>query len=890
MVAITGITAVPNPVCSGAPFTLQVNTNLPVGTAAYSVNWNDGNMDNLLSHYYTTTGTNDLVFTPVVTISAANGCPGSFTKTAPAITVKPAPAAVLSPNGPLGYCSTGTAVPPVLTATATTGSAASVSFAWAVSGNPLSLPPGTTAVTATQTGSYTVTVTNSVSGCSAVSNTVSVYDNCVGSGGNGGSTGGNSGGGGCSFPTVSLSYTNHCGQLTLTPTLTGSTGGGGGVWSTVSPHISGLVTDASTGDIGTATALAAGEYTFDFTFTLPSGCAQAYHLNVVVPYLPDLRTGMACNAANNGYAIGLYDHSTEYAPGISGAVTHSYYSVPASVITVGPGGLTAAANQAAASTVTYYEVIQDGTHPACTSSVQVTTPPLPQVHVFLYPDNTYMPGCVEDVAFQLGYTILSGTITSYMWKFGDHSENASDTIPMGKTYAATGIKNPALTVADLYGCWAADSVPITVVANHLSGGMDALPNPTCQGNPVTLTFNSGGISTPTAYSWYDLTTLLAVTPGNTYQVFTPGGYHVVGTDGYGCRIATDLLPVDVLQVPPVSVAGKAGACVGQSFTLTTQHYGAGYAYQWYRDGNPAGTGISLPQVLSAAGPYVYTVAITDLATGCQRMSAPFTVTVSPRPPVPDLSFDIRNCDPYLVELAATGGAPTGTYNWSNGMSGNPILTPTGGPYQLTYTAPNGCVLENTIRVPKSPQEYMWVFPTGCFCQKQEIKNPYLIGPIFPMEYWAWLKGGSIDQDGSNMVHNNPIFPATTYNLVLDNGWCSLTSGDMYYMNDDTCKLLPVGKGNRPAPPPTLTLSGENRLAVSPNPAAQTATAAFSVAPGAADRSIEVVDMLGRRLQHHPLPTEQGSLRLPLNGYAAGLYQILLRRNGVVVQSVRLSVR
>lgn len=872
---ITAIAVLPNDtICSDIPITLDVTTSVPITSGTFIVNWGDGPAMTYaypaaLTHVYTTTGISvNMTFTPVVTLIDANECLGSVTANAPTITVKPAPVAVVSPGGNISHCGVFSAE--TLVATVTTGIGGSETYDWntpTVGSDPGNVPVNNLA---NAYGNYSVTVTNSISGCSSTSNMVTIVENC-----SGGSSSGDSCGAG---PSVSLlADTAHCGAISVTATV------GAGSWGYEWLLPTGVtLTGTPSATSLTASTTVAGVYTIRYKVFFDSlGCYKIHHINVLVPYIPDLRYAISCNQVGSNYKITLFDHSTEYP--LTGITARTYYQAGTAITGFGTNPLSVDVYQAAGDTVTYVQEISRPGFAPCYDTIVVSTPAFPAVSVFMDTSNVYMPGCEKDVAFQITH-IETGTITSHLWTFGDLSLNASDISPIGKVYDAPSspLYFPTLRVTDLYGCYAEGSVSIEVKADPYTAQLDVIGSPACQGDPVTLQYNNLGTGSPGTYTWYQESTPLFTGAATTYNVFQPGGYWVLGTDGNGCRVQSDMKPVVIHQVPPVSIMGNTGACIDQLFTLTTQDYGAGYTYLW--SGAAAGAGTSLPQTIATPGAYTYYVTITHTATGCSQISPAFTVTISPPPAAPTLSFNIMDCDPYQVELTAVG-AP-GTYNWSNGSSGTPIYTPFGGDYQVTLTDTNGCVVQNSITVPKSLEEYIWIFPTGCFCRQQEA---YVIGPILPLG-WGWMKDGSFDVAGSGYMPPYWLTPGHTYNMYLSNAWCDLTSDDMYYMSD-TCDNLPGGgiNRNKPYDDKPSDRKQESRLEVSPNPADHYAMAHFSVAAGSQARSIELVDMTGRVLQQHPLAVETGSIRLSLGGYASGMYHVVLRRDGAVAQTVKLSV-
>lgn len=865
-ITVTLATGQNDTVCSGTPITFTVNPSYPISSAT-STNWQwgDGPLVTTpgftpgppynFTHTYITDGnTAPVGYTPSITIIDANGCIGSVNAVAPTVTIMPRPIALVSPSGPLVHCGTGWSE--TLNATVTTGIGGSNTFNWTPSGT------GPTIVTGSY-GNYSVTVTNSVFGCSSTSNTVSIVQNC-------------GPGPGCGPPpTVTLNVLKNCGSFTVNATVVGSTTGTP-TWS----YGAGVTPTGSSPTAFNGTVNVAGMYTIGYTVYYMTGstlCQYTQTINVTIPYLPDLRYDITCNQPGSNYKVTLYDHSTLYPPGST--ITRNYYNSSWSLI---GSGATATAFVAGGTTAVFYEIIQGGGNPPCTSSVSVVIPSFPVASFNLLP-GIPNPGCVADVAFNFNNTSTPTSPPapmplSCLWDFGGGAQNMI--YNAGRVYSTPYNGPVTLTVKDQYGCTSSASMNIIANANPYSGTMTAAPNPTCQGNPVTLSFGSTGISTPTTYTWYEQSNPLFTTATSTYNVFAPGGYWVKAGNQFGCIIESNLIAVDIKQVPPISINGDNTQCLNSAFTLSTQTY-AGATYVWTRVGfGTVGTGTSISQTLAPAGSYTYRVTMTY--NGCTRTSPDFIVVVSNPPAPPSISFNILNCNPYQVQLTASGAA--GTYNWNNGMSGTVINTPYGGPYQVTLTALNGCQSDNSIYVPKDPAEYLWVFPTGCFC-KLQIERPYVIGPIIPFSFWAWLKNGGIDQSGSGYMPNYYVSPGNIYNMQLNNGYCSVTSGDMYFESDTCRRLIP-----RPTGLNDFELGSDHvAMQLLPNPARDQVTVVFRFESSGGSKNIEMYDMIGRKLQSHTITEDEGRIVLPFDRIAAGMYQVVMRQNGKVVQQGKLSV-
>ena len=123
-----------------------------------------------------------------------------------------------------------------------------------------------------------------------------------------------------------------------------------------------------------------------------------------------------------------------------------------------------------------------------------------------------------------------------------------------------------------------------------------------------------------------------------------------------------------------------------------------------------------------------------------------------------------------------------------------------------------------------------------------------------------------------------IFTATIY---MDTGDCTVT--DSIWVG---CDGVPAGKsnGNR---------AQNINLRLAPNPAQHSTMITYQFATlGENDesRTVEVYDLTGRRLAiHHAGKEETGNWNLSLDNFTAGIYQVVLRQQGKVVATTRLSV-
>ncbi len=848
-------------VCSGSPITLQLVPSYPV-TSATSVSWEWGNgtevfngpaFATLYGHVYNTTGSSSqATFHPVVTIKDPNGCLGTVTAAGPTIYVKPAPVAYVSPEGPIAHCG---AFTQQLTATITNGIGGSNTFAWTPAA------PNSPVITTSNLGFYSVVVSNS-NGCSSTSNIVQIKNGCPKA----------PCGPGIS-PAIVLTGSNNCGNINVHAAVSGPVMS----YEWIYPASTTLV-GAPTATNLNASFTQAGNYQFDYMAYYRNNagdtCVVDSAIIVLVPYMADMRYEIACNQTGGNYKVTLADRSSLY-PGIT--LNQTYYN--SSWVNLG-SGLSASTNVAGGTTNTYYMVIRDAAmlHPACTTSVTITLPQFPVAAFDTYDDPV---GCVGN-AFNF-WNNSTGDNLSYLWNYGTAQ---SQGYTGGVVYTTPYINSPVtLTVTDKYGCTSSQSKLITANANPYTGTVSASPNQVCQGTAVNLAYvpATGGFPT-NSYTWYreNAAVYSAMAPTSSYAVMDPGGYWIKAIGIYGCIAKTNTVAVEIKQVPAASITGNTKQCANVPFTLRTDSV-AGATYVWAAPGMLIPTSVPrLEQNIGTPGNYNYTVTVT--LNGCSRTSGVFPLTVNSTPASPVVSVDIA-CDPYRVFLTASGPAE-GTYNWSNGGYGSAIETYQGGSYQVVYTDTNGCKSDlSTINVPKDPATYLWIFPKGCFCGLR-LGKTYMIGPIVPFQEWAWLEDGNVSVSGNGMMPPYYPTPGHTYNMLLDNGYCKVESDPMYIDNEGCGRPIE----NRPSAELSLIrtgLSAGSMMQLKPNPAREATTVVYGFTQGSRDRYIEVYDVVGRRLQVHTVTADRGELVLPMSQYGAGMYQVVMKENGITVQQGKL---
>ena len=478
-------------------------------------------------------------------------------------------------------------------------------------------------ISVSQSGVYTVTVTNT-DGCSATTNvTVTVNP----------------------LPNVSISCNNSFCQgdnATLT-----ATGANSYVWSNKSTN-------------ATITVGNAGTYTV--TGTDANGCSSTATKTITVnptyniPLTYSICQGESYNFyGQNLTTAGTYTHTLQTVNGCDSVLTLTLTvkSLPTPSIsgnsTICEGeSTTLTANGGATylwnngSTNNSISVSQNGVYTVTATNVEgcsaitsatVTVNPLPNVSIsgnssFCQGDNT---------------TLTVTGANSYVWNNG--STDASITVNNAGTYTVTG--------TDANGCSNIATKTVSV-------------NPTYN-TPLTQSICQGE-----SYNFYGQNLTTAGTYTHTLQTVN------------GCDSVLTLT-LTVKSLPTPSISGNTTLCDGENTTLTAN---GGATYLWSSG--------STNNTVSVSQSGVYTVTVTN-TDGCSATTN-VTVTVNPLPNV-SISGNNSFCQGDNATLTATGA---NTYVWNNSSSYTSITVNNAGTYTVTGTDANGCTNTATKTVTVNP--------------------------------------------------------------------------------------------------------------------------------------------------------------------------------------------
>lgn len=257
---------------------------------------------------------------------------------------------------------------------------------------------------------------------------------------------------------------------------------------------------------------------------------------------------------------------------------------------------------------------------------------------------------------------------SYSWGNTVSNTDTASNLSLG-TYT--------VTATDANGCSATASYNVTQ-PSALQLGTPAISQATCTvGGSITASVSGG---TPGyTYSWSN------GQAGATITNQPAGDYDVTITDANLCSItATYTIPAAPNVVTFDNALVTDVTCFGLnngSITVSVSGGSGGITITWSntQSGN----------TISALGPGVYSVTATDV-NGC---SASASYLISQPAPVTfgaPVIEDVTCFSAGEVDVTATGGTGTISYQWSNNQSGVPLTNVPAGTYSVTATDANSC--------------------------------------------------------------------------------------------------------------------------------------------------------------------------------------------------------
>jgi hypothetical protein len=414
-----------------------------------------------------------------------------------------------------------------------------------------------------------------------------------------------------------------------------------------------------------------------------------------------------------------------------------------------------------------------------------------------------------------GYTTASNAIGVTVNAID--SVNIADTICTGESLA---FGSQTLTTGGVYyetytniaGC---DSVvKLTLVENQLPTVTTmASADTVCMGGAVTLS-GQGAVT----YTWNN-----GVTDGVAFNPNQSSDYVVTGTDANGC-MDTDTVTVVVTAAPTptISIATPDSMlCDGEgtSFSSVITNGGQNFSYQWKRNGNNVGTGLSTYNSLSSStnhgdvitceltttgvcGTTIVSNAITISVSGIDAVSVNDTIctgeslvfgtqTLTSGGVYTETFTNIAGCD-SVVELtlienqlptvvASTSadtlcfgadvvlsGQGALTYTWNNGVVDGVAFTPNqSDSYVVTGVAANGCSNTDTVEVVISNDTLPTVqimTPDSMLCDGEGTSFSSIVTHGGQNINYQWKRNGN--NVGTGLTTYNSLSSSTNHGDVI----------------------------------------------------------------------------------------------------------------------------
>ncbi|MBP7808338.1 MAG: gliding motility-associated C-terminal domain-containing protein [Bacteroidia bacterium] len=589
--------------------------------------------------------------------SAVNGCTAQATVAALVNTVNPSPTAGTSGS----ITCNNTAI--TLTSTPSSG----VTYTWTAPGGS-SITGGVNSqnTTGSGAGTYTVRVTDAVNGCTNIATVAALINTTTPTGVGASATGSVT----CSTSTVSLNSS---------PT-------GGGTYTWTAPgggSITGGVNNQNT------TGSGAGTYTVVYQSSVNGCTAQAtaaVGFNTVAPTGISANTSGTVTCASTAINLGVTPTG----------LTYSWTAPAGSSIT--SGGTSSSATGSGGGT---YSVIVTGTN-GCSAPTAV----------IVANTNTTAPTQTAIASQSLTCSTSSVNITG----------NPSSGVLY--SWLGTGIVGPANTQTVNVVISGNYTLVVTNTANSCTSSAVAVvgtnttpPNALGSGSVsitcATPSVNLIGSASPSSCTVVWTGGVCAGATSYTASACSPGQYSMTVTNpANGCSSAAAVFTVVSNSNFPTATLANTGTitCINTSAQVVATTTASPVTYTWSGPGIVSGS--STPTINVNMGG-VYTLTLTNLLNGCVSVITNSVTNDNAAVTPTTAASSTITCNTTTVNMTATVGAGTYTYNWSGpGIVGTNTLSSAtsslGGTYNVTVTnTTNGCVGTATLSVTSSTN-----VPTG----------------------------------------------------------------------------------------------------------------------------------------------------------------------------------
>ena len=353
----------------------------------------------------------------------------------------------------------------------------------------------------------------------------------------------------------------------------------------------------------------------------------------------------------------------------------------------------------------------------------------------------------------------SGTITEFLWDFGDGTISANQ--KASHIYTSSGTYDVTLKVTNTYGCTNASTQSDLIhIDNGVNAGFALNSIDVCK-SPATANFkNTSSGSGTLSYLWNygDGTTGTS----ETHSYAKSGTYNVVLTaqSTGGCSdTATSKV---VVAIPATSFTNTDATCSNQQINFTNTSVPAPVSNTWYFSDGTTSTQLNPSKTFTKTG--TYTIKMVNVFSETCKDSITKIITVAAGPSALFVALDTAKCAaPFLVNFQnkSVGGATEFKWNFGDGDNTaelNPAHTynqPGSFTVTLTATNANGCKdvykKENYINIqPVKVKNIINLPDSGC--APLTIKPKAVLNIDAKIKSYTWDFGDGIKYVGELPEH------------------------------------------------------------------------------------------------------------------------------------------
>ena len=428
------------------------------------------------------------------------------------------------------------------------------------------------------------------------------------------------------------------------------------------------------------------------------------------------------------------------------------------------------------------------------------------INALPHSDFSYIPSCEGTGTLFTNLTLLSDTVVSYLWEFGDGQTSA---IPNpSHVYATYGTKSVRLTVSNNKGC-IKDTLK-QVLVNPKPIPEFSFPSSNCLGSAVLFTnlsttvtgyvgridkwiWNFGDGSPDTTINWPDnpnkLHTFLGSATGHTVRLTV---ITITGCIAYIEHTVTSV------PSPLVEFGFPTSNCAKQSvqFTDLSQQNGGGNILQWswnFGDAASGGNNLSIAKdpihLFSGPGAFVVTLTVTNASNCPSTKDTTITIIALPLANFRADTACLGSITTFTDLSNATGTITQHLWDFGDGLtsiSASPThLYSTSGVFsvKLLVTTIEGCHKDTTKLVLVLPSPISAFATSAPACSGDSVQFTDLSSTAHgSIRTWFWDFG-----DGKAITMRFPASPNVRH-LYTNGGTYNVT---LTITTSDSCKAIKV---------------------------------------------------------------------------------------------------